>query len=88
MQQHQVKTDGRTVWVNSGKSGCCLARFCPLSGEVMPDVDHPEYGNGYLARVKPPARGYRTTTQEWYKFIDAVKEHHGIDIPQDLIRIP
>ena len=32
MEDYEVSTDGRTVWVNAP---ICIGRFCPSSGEVM-----------------------------------------------------
>lgn len=31
-----VDTDGRTVWLNSNAG--CVARFCPLCGEVLNNI--------------------------------------------------
>lgn len=33
MDNVDISTDGRTVWVN-GRAGC-LGRFCPVSGEIF-----------------------------------------------------
>lgn len=35
MIQSDFSTNGRTVWINAPH---CIARFCPLSGEIYPST--------------------------------------------------
>lgn len=33
-----VTTNGRTVWLDDIETGCLVARFCPVSVEICPEV--------------------------------------------------
>jgi hypothetical protein len=69
----QIETDGRKVWVNNP---ICLARFCPVSAEVFPKMNSAAH-EGYLFHTTT----HHTGALEWADFVQAVKTHHDIIIP-------
>lgn len=70
---HEVTSDGRTVWVNSGFDGRCLARFCPKSAEILTGIE------------KLGFRAERITDAllDWVWFKDTVKERFGVEIGEE-----
>ena len=62
--KYEITTDDRTVWINGPN---CLARFCPVSGEIFPS----EGGSRPLIMTGP----------YWRVWVAAVKEHLDIEVP-------
>lgn len=74
---HDVTTDGVTVWV-SGASGESLGRF----GRMGIDIHQPfevqaSGGPQCLECTHGP-----TTLEHWNRFRVAMVEHYGIDVPE------
>lgn len=62
----EVKSDGRTVWVNGSKG--CVARFCPVSHEIW--VNGTEY-----VRNHP---GNKPDFSHWKSFRQRVFDNYSI----------
>ena len=69
---HQVQWDGRTVWVNSCKTGANLARFTKLRIDI-----HTENGEGCLACHNCTGR------LDWETFKTLIRELHNVIVPDD-----
>jgi hypothetical protein len=65
----QVRSDGRTVWVETFVG--TVARFCPMSQEYMP------VPNG---RVTTIAHESEPSLNNWERFVQEVKNRFGITI--------
>lgn len=76
---HEVTTDGRTVWVNSGVNGSNIARFSRAGIDVHNTFDvQREKGTECLFCTHEP-----TNNEDWKKFQDSVREHYGVNIPDE-----
>ncbi len=73
--QPQVESDGRTVWVNAPE---CIARFCPISGEVF--QQHGDFADRqetlYMKRASDPKI-------DWKDWVGMVKKHHGVTVGEE-----
>lgn len=72
MTDHDIQTDGTTVWVHSS-DGHTIARFGRLGIDV-----HTADSTGCLHCTHEP-----TGPAEWDQFTAAMLEHHGVTIPDD-----
>lgn len=72
----QITSDGRTTWVNGAVS--MVARFGPNHCEVYAGdtTCNCVYSLAYTDLRK-------TTELDWKEFKRRVKEHHGIDVPDE-----
>ena len=64
-----ITKDRRTVWVNTELG--CVARFCPISGEVL------KFENG---STKVMYELPSTTRADWDNWVAKVKEVHNVDV--------
>lgn len=69
---YELTTDGVTVWINSAH-GVCLARFGRGGVDVHTDYEAQAAGKTCLRC---------STTPDWGMFVEAVRDHHGIDVPE------
>lgn len=80
MRAHEVRNDGRTVWVNSGKTGAALARFGPngidIHKEIDPDAELD--GTECLSCTHGPA-----TLADWGRFVREVQEFYGVTVGEE-----
>jgi hypothetical protein len=69
----KITTDGRVVWVNTEKG--CIARFCPVSGEVFSHAFVADNEEFYYTTPGSDKNG-------WADFVDKVKSVYEIDVPE------
>jgi hypothetical protein len=73
---HEVTTDGRTVWVNSGVDGSNIARFSRVGIDVHNTISaQKETGTECLFCTHGP-----TGPEDWERFKDSVWAHYEINI--------
>lgn len=78
MRDHEITTDGRTVWVTAS-DGSCIGRFGRLGVDVHLDVEGQlETGKQCLACIHglPPS-------EAWPAFVEAMQEHYAIAVSDD-----
>lgn len=74
---HEITTDGITVWVASGENGHCLGRF----GRMGIDVHQPpsdDSGRECLHCTHAPV-----TAKDWETFKAKMLEHHGVEVSDE-----
>lgn len=77
---HQILTDGRTVWVN-GPDASNLGRFGPGGVDVHRTFEEQlETGEQCLFCKEGP-----TEERDWKPFVDAMREFHGVEVP-DMVK--
>jgi len=64
----EVRSDGRTVWVNGAEG--CVARFCPVSHEV--------WVNGTVYVRNHP--GHKPDFSHWKSFKQRVFDNYGVAV--------
>lgn len=81
--QVEVSSCGSTVWVHSGRDGSCIGRFSKRFGI---DVHHT--GTEQLAGsaeciycTHGPAG-----PQDWARFCSEMKQHHDVEVDEQLVR--
>lgn len=70
MMKTEIKSDGRTVWVN-GEDGCCLARFSRFGIDIHNDAKGQVEGEQCLQCSRIP---------DWAAFKAGCLEHHGVTV--------
>ena len=78
---HEVAWDGRTVWVNSGKTGTSLARFGPTGIDIHHDLQEQLRTGQQCLRCSHVA-GKLPGVHEWREFCSQVLHHHGVQVPE------
>ncbi len=79
--QVQVSEDGRTVWVH-GNDGSSVGRFSKVFGlDVHTTVTQQMEGAHQCLHCTHEAAG----PEDWAKFVELMREHHGINVPPELI---
>lgn len=76
MTQHEIASDGRTVWVNS-QTGACLGRFGPMGIDIHHDIGH-ESGTECLSCTHSPA-----TLTDWHRFVLEMKKFYDVAIGEE-----
>lgn len=77
-----VSVAGDTVWV-TGHDGSCVGRFSKRFGiDVHRTVTEQLAGAGQCLHCTHEAAG----VDEWRVFREAIRMHHGIEVPDDTIR--
>lgn len=77
-----VSSLGDTVWV-TGDDGSCVGRFSKRFGiDVHRTVIEQMAGEGQCLHCTHGAAG----AVEWQEFREAVRRHHGIEVPTDIIQ--
>lgn len=71
-----IASDGRTVWVNL--HGMCVARFCPVSQEMIRATDHIQNFWGKLHHWQGVPEAIRS---DWKDFVKSVESWFGVRIP-------
>lgn len=67
-------TNGKVVWVNGPR--CCLARYCPISGEVWwPELRRPDPGDDEPEIV---------LGESWGAWVARVAQMHHVAVPPSL----
>ena len=76
---HEVVSDTRTVWVNSGKTGHCLGRFSRWGIDI-----HAEY-DASAAEVREciQCTHVEPTLSGWQQFLAGMWHHHGVTVGDD-----
>lgn len=69
----EITSDGRTVWVNSGRTGCALGRFSRMGIDV-----HTEEGDGCFDCAPGPCG-----PAEWLRFKESMKKYHGVIVSEE-----
>lgn len=77
MRGNVVETDGRTVWVNCGKTGGCLARFGAGGIDVHRAVLRQSGPKGACLVCTHT----RPTYLEWINFQALVRKHYRVTVP-------
>lgn len=76
---HQVESNGTTVWVNSGETGGCLGRFGKTGIDVHHDIDtQMKEGKQCLNCTHHPP-----TNEDWTTFVQDMKKHYGIEVGEE-----
>jgi hypothetical protein len=76
---HEVATDGRTVWVNSGIDGSNIARF----SRVGIDVHHTAMGQKETGTECLFCTHEPTDLEDWKTFQTEVHKHYGVHVPDE-----
>lgn len=77
---HEIAWDGRTVWVNHGKSGMSIGRFSKVGAEVHKDIDKQvESGDPCLECFKDP------TLAGWQRWCASVSKNYQAVVPHDAL---
>lgn len=74
---HEVFSDGRTVWVNDC-DGMSLGRFSRFGIDVHKTLDEQMNGGGQCLDCSHGT----PTIAEWERFCQNMKEHHGIEVEE------
>lgn len=77
----QVMSDGRRVWINSGRTGAALARFSVFGDMAMIDVHrelHEQVEQGECLDCGSGA----CTMDMWQRFKESVLKHHGVSVAE------
>lgn len=75
MQEHEILSNGATVWVNSS-SGACIGRFVRNGVDVHKDFQAQMDGEGECldcCHGLPPR-------ESWDRFVSSMLEHYQIEI--------
>jgi hypothetical protein len=72
VEQFDIRSDGRTVWVDSA-TGYTVARFGPMGVDV-----HTPDSTGCLDCTHGP-----TGPAEWDRFVASVHHHYGATVPDE-----
>ncbi len=73
----QITTDGNVIWVTDRK-GCTVARFSKTGIDVHYGFE--EQLKRGVACVD--CRGVQLSPAAWDDFVDSVKKHHGVQLPE------
>ena len=68
--QHEITTDGRTVWVNAA---VCLGRFSPFGVDVHKDAEGQMQSGLQCLEC--------SADSDWTTFVAAMLKHHDITVP-------
>ena len=75
--KHEILSDKRTVWVNSGETGSCLARFGPNGIDIHHDIGHGK-DTECLSCTHEPA-----TPADWQRFVREMKKFYDVVIGEE-----
>lgn len=80
---HEISTDGRTVWINSGVTGMAIGRF----GVNAIDIHTHDAGACLDCSVGSGGSDLlpETTILDWHKFKRGVRHHFGIEVPDSFL---
>jgi len=83
--QIQVSDDGGTVWIHSLTDGSTVGRFSKRFGiDVHRTMTEQLAGGGQCLSCSHEPAG----PEDWSRFVDLMKVHHGVVVPSDLIEFP
>lgn len=77
MQEHEVISNGATVWVNSA-SGMCVGRFSRHGVDVHNDYQAQLDGKGECLDCCHDLQ----PVESWERFVSSMEEHHGIKVDE------
>ena len=75
-----VTSDGKTVWVNTDK-GDCIGRFSKRFG-----IDIHNGAEVVMETGKQCLFCLHGEGATWELFIEKMQEHHGVEVPKNLLR--
>lgn len=77
--KHQIVSDARTVWINSGKTGHCLGRFSRWGIDVHAEIDPSSSSD---AKDCIECTHVLPCYSDWQRFVAAMQEHHGVTVEE------
>lgn len=72
----EVLSDGKTCWVNDTADGCALARWSPRGVDIHRTGEE---------QLRGGVSCLDCTSGSWAYFIEAMRRHYGVELPQHLI---
>jgi hypothetical protein len=80
MIETEIRSDKRTVWVNSGVTGACIGRFGPMGIDIHKEVfPHEDLdGTECLSCTHEPA-----TLADWRRFVHEMQKFYDITVGEE-----
>jgi len=75
--QHEIISDKRTVWVNSGETGSCIGRFGPMGIDIHYDLVQ-KSETECLSCTHEPAK-----LADWQRFVREMKQFYDVVIGEE-----